>query len=270
MCMGFFNADCPLNIAHRGASAVAPPNTLVAFERAIELGADAIEFDVRLSADGVPVVIHDATVDATTDGSGRVAEMTVAQLKRLDAGASFAPAFAGERIPTLEEVLGVVGERLLLNIELKGAGLLNRGLEMAVVDLIERCDLRERVLISSFNPLALSRVQRLAPHIPTGLLCRSDLPLLLLALTDLLSPESYRAFHPHHPLVSERHLLRARERGYRIHVWTVDDPMEMRRLINWGVDGIITNVPDVLNDLLRPSEVRVAKDDNARSSAMES
>lgn len=259
--MDFFNAGRPLNIAHRGASAVAPPNTLSAFEKAIELGADGVEFDVRLSADGVPVVIHDATVDATTDGRGLVAEMTVGQLKRLDAGASFDPAFAGERIPTLEEVLDAVGERLLLNIELKSASLLNHGLERAMVALIERYGLHERVLISSFNPLALRRVQKIAPHIPTALLSSARSPLLL-PFARLISPEPFRALHPHHTLTDERYIRRARRRDYRIHVWTVDDPTEMCRLIAWGVDGIITNVPDVLCGLLGCSGGRIVKDDN--------
>jgi len=249
----FFNADRPLTIAHRGASTAAPPNTLAAFEKAIDLSADAIEFDVRLSADGVPVVIHDATVDATTDGSGRVAEMTIAQLKRLDAGASFDPSFAGERIPTLRDVLETVGERLLLNIELKGKHWQDCGLEQTVVDLIQRYDLPEHVLISSFNPLALRRVQQIAPHIPTGLLYRS-ISFPLFAFAGLISPKPYRSLHPHHPIVDERHITWARQRNYRIHAWTVDDRTEMRRLVAWGVDGIITNAPDVLHDLLHVTE----------------
>ena len=106
--MDFLNSERVLNIAHRGASRVAPANTLAAFEKAAELGADGIELDVHLSADGVPVVIHDFTVDATTDGSGRVGDLTLTRLKELDAGSSFSLDFAGERIPTLAEVLDSV------------------------------------------------------------------------------------------------------------------------------------------------------------------
>jgi len=168
--MSFIDRERVLNIAHRGASLAAPPNTLAAFEKAIELGADGVELDVHLSADGVPVVIHDFTVDAITDGSGRVAELTLTQLKQLDAGSSFDPAFGGERVPTLEEVLKHIGNRVLLNIELKTTSLCDKGLEQAVITLVEHHGLIERVLLSSFNPFALRRAKRIAPHIPAGLL----------------------------------------------------------------------------------------------------
>jgi len=140
----WYDAGRTLDIAHRGASTAAPPNTLAAFEKAIELGADGIEFDVHLSADGVPVVIHDFTVNGTTNGSGRVASLTLVQLKQLDAGSYFDPAFAGERIPTLAEVLEAVGSRLLLNIELKSTSLRDNGLEQAVIAQVEQHDLGSR------------------------------------------------------------------------------------------------------------------------------
>jgi glycerophosphoryl diester phosphodiesterase len=242
------NRTRPLNIAHRGASAAAPPNTLAAFQKAAELGADGVELDVHLSADGVPVVIHDFTVDATTDGTGPVADLTLAQLKRLDAGSTFDPAFAGERIPTLEEVLEME-ERLFINIELKTPGLRDSGLERAVTALIKRCGTGDRVLLSSFNPFSLRRAKRLAPHIPVGLLYASDLPLpLRRAWLAPLAPHEAR--HPEHTMVDARYMAWARRRGYRVNTWTVDDPEEMRRLIQLGVDGIITNVPDVLRGVL--------------------
>lgn len=238
-----------LNIAHRGASKVAPPNTLAAFVKAVELGADGIEFDVHLSADGVPVVIHDFAVDATTDGHGRVADMTLAQLKALDAGSRFDLAFAGERIPTLGEVLDAVGDRLLLNVELKSTSVRDNGLERAVIGQIERRGLSDRVLISSFNPFSLRRAGRIAPHIPLGLLYAPDLPLpLRRAWLAPLAP--HQARHPHYSMVDARYMAWARRSGYRVNVWTVDEPDEMRRLIALGVDGIITDVPDVLRRLL--------------------
>jgi glycerophosphoryl diester phosphodiesterase len=239
----------PLDIAHRGASAVAPANTLAAFEKALELGADGIEFDVHLSADGVPVVIHDFAVDATTDGSGRVAEMGLAQLKQLDAGSPFDPAFAGERIPTLEEVLQAFGDRLLLNVELKSTSPRDNGLERAVLALVEQYKLESHVLLSSFNPFSLRRAKKIAPHIRVGLLYAPDLPLFLRrAWLAPLFPHEAR--HPEHTMVDARTMRRARRRGYRVNVWTVDDPDEMRRLIDLGVNGIITNTPDVLRKIL--------------------
>jgi glycerophosphoryl diester phosphodiesterase len=234
-----------LVIAHRGASAAAPPNTLAAFEKAVELGADAVELDVHLSADGVPVVIHDATVDATTDGSGRVANLKLAQLKRLDAGSHFDPVFAGEHIPTLEEVLEAIGKHLLLNIELKSSSLRDNGLERAVIAQVGQRGLSDRVLLSSFNPFSLRRAKRIAPHIPVGLLYEPDLPLpLRRAWLAPLVPHEAR--QPKHTMVDAHYMVWARRRGYRVNVWTVDDPDEMRRLISLGVDGIITNVPDVM------------------------
>jgi glycerophosphoryl diester phosphodiesterase len=246
-----------LNIAHRGASRVAPPNTLAAFEKALELGADGVELDVQFSADGVPIVIHDFTVDGTTDGSGRVAEMRLAQLKQLDAGSCFDPAFAGERIPTLEEVLEAVGGRLLLDIELKDFSLRGSGLEQAVVAQVEQHGLENRVLFSSFNPFSLRRVKRVAPHIPVGLLYspRLSLPLRRAWLAPLVSHE---ARHPEHTMVDSRYMAWARRRGYHVNTWTVYDPDEMRRLIGLGVDGIITPVPDVLRSVLKTGTNRSA------------
>ncbi len=222
---------------------------MAAFEKAAALGADGIEFDVHLSADGVPVVIHDASVDATTDGNGPVAALTLAQLKRLDAGTYFSPQFAGETIPTLEETLAAFGSRLLLNIELKSVSLRDNGLERATLAQIAQHDLSERVLISSFNPFALRRVKRLAPHILTGLLYAPDLPLpLRRAWLACIAPHEAR--HPQHTMVDAQYVAWAKERGYRVHSWTVDDAEEMSRLIDLGVDAIITNRPDLLHNLL--------------------
>ncbi len=250
--MDFFDHERTLNIAHRGASAAAPANTLAAFEKAIELGADGIEFDVHLSADGVPVVIHDFGVDATTDGSGRVSSLTLAQLKELDAGSSFAPAFAGERIPTLDEVLETVGDRLLLNIELKTMSIRDNGLERAVVAQVEQHGLTHdnRMLLSSFNPVSLRRAKKIAPHIPVGLLYALGLPLpLRRAWLAPLAPHEAR--HPEHRMVNARYMAWARQHSYRVNVWTVDEPDEMRRLIGLGVDSVITNVPDVLQGVIK-------------------
>ncbi len=240
----------PLVIAHRGASRVAPPNTLAAFLKAVELGADGVELDVHLSADGVPVVIHDDTVDATTDGSGWVADMSVAQLKQLDAGSWFDSVFAGERIPTLEEVLQTVGARLLVNIELKSNPSGRRGLERAVVALVERYGLAGRVWLSSFSPAALRRVRRLAPHIRLGLLYGPGVPRPL-QRPWLRLMGRYAAYHPEHGLVDAAFVAWAHARGSQVHAWTANDPAEMRRLAGLGVDGIITDLPDVLRDVLR-------------------
>ena len=244
-----------LNFAHRGASAQAPANTLSAFRLAAELGADGVELDVQLSRDGEAVVIHDFTVDATTNGSGAVAEKTLIELQALDAGSWFDAAFTGEHIPTLQEVMDAVGHRLLLNIEIKlPFTLANTGLEAEVVRLIEDNNLVERVIVSSFHPLALRRVKSLNRRIPTGLLYAHDLPIYLRrAWLAPLAPHEAR--HPDSAMVTPPYVRAMKAKGYRINVWTVDDPDEMRRLLHLGVDAIITNRPDVLHQVMSPPPV---------------
>ena len=248
--MPSFYQDRPLNFAHRGASAEAPENTLAAFLHAVELGADGIELDVQLSSDGELVVIHDFGLETTTDGTGPVRERTLAELKELDAGSHFDPAFAGEQIPTLQEVIDAVGHQLLLNIELKTDSLRDDGLAAGAVRAIEDNHLLDRAIISSFNPLALRWVNRLNPWISVGLLYAPDMPLLQRWswARHLLRLE---ALHPHHSQVDDRYMSWATERGYRVHTWTVDDPGRMWQLMRQGVDIIITNRPDLVRKVLQ-------------------
>jgi len=254
--------DRVLNFAHRGASHDAPENTLAAFRLAREMGADGVELDVQVSKDGEAVVIHNFTVDATTDGQGAVRSKTLAELKELDAGSWFdavptkrcpepveGSAFASQRIPTLQEVMVEIGHQLLLNIELKTTMFGSADLTAELVRLIEDHNLVHRAVVSSFHPFALRRVKRLNHRINTGLIYFFDLPAnlvraLLIALAD---PD---ALHPEKRLVTREYMDWAKERGYRVNAWTVDEPSEMKRLISLGVDGIITNRPDVLREIL--------------------
>jgi glycerophosphoryl diester phosphodiesterase len=253
--MESFYLDRPLNFAHRGASYEAPANTLAAFLLAVELGADGIELDVHLSKDGEAVVVHDFTLEATTDGEGLVRNKTLAELKELDAGIWFDPAFIGQRIPTLQEVIDAVGDRLLFNIELKTASVRDDGLAAVVVRTIEENHLLDRVVVSSFNPLAIRWIKRLNPWVPVGLLYAPDMPFLLRRpwLQRLLRPE---ALHPHYTLVDGEYVRRARKRGCRVHVWTADDPGEMWQLMRMDVDLIITNRPDLLRQVLLAGQGR--------------
>jgi len=246
--MSFYGSR-PLNFGHRGASHRAPANTLAAFRKAADLGADGIELDVQLSRDGALVVIHDFSLEATTDGHGLVRTKTLAELRQLHAGSRFDAAFAGERIPTLQEVIEAVGDRLLLNIELKTPALGDDGLARRVVRLVEERGLAERVVLSSFNPLAIWRARRLNPAIATGLIYSARMRFLPLRprLRHWRRPS---ALHPHHSLVDGGYMDWARAHGYRVNVWTVDEPAEMRRLIQLGVDVIITNEPDLLGQVL--------------------
>lgn len=236
--MDWLSPDTPLIIAHRGASAGAPENTLAAFGLAAEEGAHGVELDVRLSADGNVVVIHDATVDRTTGGAGAVARLTTEQLRALDAG-------MGQTIPTLDDVFQTFGPALLYNVELKGAGFRDRGLEAAVADRIAAYHLENQVVVSSFNPFALRRARRsLTRTTMVGRLWRRGPRWLAHAFAPI------EADHPHYALVDQAHIEWARERGYRVHVWTVDDPADARRLASLGVHAIITNQPKKIREAL--------------------
>ena len=221
----------PLIIGHRGASADAPENTLAAFALALEQNADGIEFDVQLCADGVPVVMHDDTVDRTCDGVGRVSDLSLAELKMLT--------IENEHpVPTLDEVFAALGQRTLYNVELKALGLHDGGLSAAVARCIVTHGVAGQVLVSSFSPLTLREARRhLPPSVPVGLLRERRLTRLAHGLV------AAEADHPEHVLVDEELMAWARRRGLRINVWTLDDPAEAQRLTALGVHGIITNRP---------------------------
>ncbi|MBI5305082.1 MAG: glycerophosphodiester phosphodiesterase [Chloroflexi bacterium] len=240
----------PLVLGHRGASAYAPENTLAAFNLAFEMGADGIELDVTLTKDGVPIVIHDDTVDRTTNGKGAAKELTLAEIKQLDASYTFEKyRGATPRVPTLAEVLRAVGNRGLVNIELKSATLQTDGVEAAVLAVIEDTRTTENVIISSFNPMALARMYDLNPRLPRGLLYAPQLPIYLRRawLRPLARPT---AMHPHWSQVTRQFATWAQHKGLQINTWTVDEPAEMQRLIALGVNAIITNKPDVLRQVV--------------------
>ena len=236
-------------IAHRGASEKFPENTLSAFRAAIDMGADSVELDVILSQDGTVVVIHDDSVDRTTDGSGNVADLTLAELKALDAGSWFGPEHAGERIPTLQEVMDLTKDRIRLDIELKGVSKTPTPLEGAVVKLIERNQIEDQVVVSSFNPLALFYLRRANSRIATALIYQEELGVHLRDrwFAPLLHPDGLR---PGRRMATEEHVKQLKDRGHEVVTWTVNDPDEMRKLIALGVDGIITNRPDVLRSIV--------------------
>lgn len=239
----------PLNLAHRGAQKVAPENTMAAFERARAMGADGVELDVQLSADGAMVVMHDSRVERTTDGHGAIKELKLDYLRGLDAGRWFSPEFAGERVPILDEVLDWAGSTMLLNIELKSFSLRGDGLEAKVIEAVRRAQLQARVILSSFNPLSLIRVARIAPEMSIGLLYSRDLPLPLRRawLRPAVRPD---ALHPHWTMVNDPYMSWARRAGYRVNVWTPDEFRDHQRLTELHVDAIITNRPDTLAALL--------------------
>ncbi len=246
----------PLILGHRGASAYAPENTLAAFERALALGADGFELDVALSADGVPVVIHDDRVDRTTDGRGAVADLSLAELGRLDAGypQRFGRQFSGERLPTLEAVFARFGLRPIINVELKVDRTPQQRLAEQVVALVRAYGLERRVIVSSFQLGNLRRVRQLAPELPLAALY--NLPRfagrlhrwLGQALTPAPAPEAH---HPEFVSLTLEAVRWYHGQGLRVNTWTVDDPADLRRLAAVEADGLITNCPDVALEATR-------------------
>ncbi len=248
----------PLLIAHRGGSGLAPENTLEAFRQAVEdWAADMIELDVRATADGHCVVMHDPTVDRTTDGTGAVADMTLAELKWLDAGYRFTPdggatfPFRGRgvRVPTIEEVLEAL-PNTRLTIELKTAAA-----QRPLLEAIRRAGAVDRVIVAGESdayrtelddypgPISASSsdVRRLfvLHHLRLGRLWKSDVVAAQIPETwngrRIVTPSLVREFHRH---------------GVAVHIWTVNDADDMQRLLDWGVDGIVTDRPDLLADIL--------------------
>jgi glycerophosphoryl diester phosphodiesterase len=239
-----------LNFAHRGARKQAPENTLPAFRLAADLGADGVELDVHLSADGVPMVIHNARVDETTNGSGMVKEKTLAELRELDAGCRFSDRFAGTPIPTLSEVLAEIGAQLLVNIELK-AGNNSSQLVQKAVELVRRHNMAHRVMFSSFDVLLLRCSQQLAPGIPVGYLYFS--PILPLRVRGWLASSLIgrcEAFHPRFSLVNEHYVAWAHRHHYHVNVWTVNEIDDIERMCALGVDMIMSDYPDRVRDAL--------------------
>ena len=236
----------PLVIAHRGASAAAPENTIAAFERALTDGADAIELDVHLSRDDHPVVIHDPTLERTTDGSGPVRGHTMRELKRLDAGAWRGPAFAGQRLQTLQEVLERFRGRTSFWIELKGGPDLYPDVEERIVGLLEVYDVIDGALVQTFDPAALARLRAFSRELSLGvLLARAPLDV------ERDVPLTANAVCPSAEILGAPERETIRRSGRQCHVWTVNEPALMDRLVEWSVDGIITDRPELLRARLR-------------------
>lgn len=232
----------PVLFAHRGASSYAPENTLAAFDLAHRQGAEAIELDAKLTADGQVVVIHDQTVDRTTQGSGRVKEMSLAELKELEAGSHFDMKFKGEPIPTLDEVFTAFGQQLFINVELTNYASLFDALPDKVAGLVKEHNLSQRVIFSSFNPIALLRIHRLLPETPVGLLALPGKSgAWARSWPGRIVP--YQALHPALNDVTPGLVGKCHRLGKRVFVWTVNQVEDMRRLMEMEVDGIFTDDP---------------------------
>jgi glycerophosphoryl diester phosphodiesterase len=235
-----------LAIAHRGASGHAPENTFAAFRKAIAMGAGFIETDLRLSRDARLVAIHDATVNRTTNGQGAVHDLTLAELRRLDAGSWFGSEFAGERIPTIEEILEFAKKHdVVFYLELKPSG--SWGGEHALISALRESAEIARTVVISFDPAILANVRKIEPTVMTGLLFEGQISDPLAKAIEI----GARQLAVRGSLVTPRLLKEARQRDLQVVCWTVNHPGHMRLLMEAGVDGIISDYPDRLLELAR-------------------
>ncbi len=244
-----------LVIGHRGAPSRAPENTLASFRAALEIGVDGLELDVHLSADGHLVVIHDANLKRTTNGQGLVHEHTLAQLKQLDAGTWFGPMFAGERIPTFDEVLDLVGKRVPLQVEIKGA---TEGVTEATLAVLDARGLLDTVMMTSFQLDRLPRVRELAPKVQIGALVwgrartPDRTPMSPAECVDATKKAKADVMLLWHECFDEPRVSAARTAGLLAGVAggtaTAED---MRRVLALGAVRMTTNFPDVCNEVVR-------------------
>lgn len=240
----------PMIHGHRGCRAVCPENTMAAFAAGIAAGADMIEMDLRLSADAKVVVIHDATVDRTTDGSGAVEALTWPRLRALDAGSWFNPAFAGQRIPLLEEVLARFGGRIGLHLELKTEGGATRpeDLVAGVLAVVERFDVMATIVFSSFNVKVLECLRRQRPSARLALITRrgADAGDMVQRCRDLEAI----AWHAHFTDLTAATVGATHGAGLQALAYTVNEPAEFARLAALGVDGVFSDDPGLIRRCL--------------------
>ena len=232
--------DRPRIFGHRGAMGYAPENTLASFRKAVELGVEAIELDVHLTADDELVVLHDPCLERTTSGRGQVHALTLEEIRALDAGAHFGPEFAGERVPTLGEVLEWARGRCVLDVEIKGAPAPYPGIADRVVELLVRHQMLDRAIVISFDHPTVRRVKALAPDLATGVLysCRPIDPIRL------ARDAQADALLPHWSHCAAEDVGRAHAAGLSVHPWATSEPDEIRALLAMGVDSITSNHPD--------------------------
>lgn len=233
--------------AHRGASAYYPENTMLAFEKAVELGANGIETDVQMTSDGVLVLIHDEYVNRTTNGKGLVKDFTYEELKRLDAGSWFDEKYMSEKIPTAKELIIFAKENnIILNLELKNGVVIYPGIEEKLIDMIYKYNYEDQVILSSFNHYSIVHCKEISKQIKTG----------LLYMAGIYHPEVYckytgaDALHPYFHSINKEIITDAKNGGILVNPFTVNEEGCMKDLIEAGVDGLITNYPDRLKKIL--------------------
>jgi glycerophosphoryl diester phosphodiesterase len=253
--IGDYPAPAIRNIAHRGAPTYAPENTLPAVEKAIAIGVDLIEIDLHQTKDGRIVVIHDEKVRKTTDGRGYVRDMTLEEIKLLDAGSWFSDSFAGTPVPTLEEVFSVMDDTTKLLLEIKKGSPYYPGIEQRVIDLVCAYGFQGRVEVKSFEDGVVEYFRNHAPEIRVGKSFAYRIPFLRLIVERGINTGSIFEYdvdflHAHRFAATRGFVRKAQERGFDVYVWDVHTPKRMQKFIGMGVDAIETDYPHLLRDVL--------------------
>ncbi|SDJ20859.1 glycerophosphodiester phosphodiesterase [Paenibacillus naphthalenovorans] len=232
-----------LIIAHRGASGYAPENTIAAFELAIDQNADGMELDVHLTKDGEVVICHDDDVKRTTNSQGLIKDMTLEELRRLDAGSWYGESFRGITIPTLQEFMALAADtHMLINLEIKNLPYYHKGIEQKLIRSVHEHDMLDRVVISSFDHYALAETARLEPAMKLGVLFSTR----VIDPWDYVRKLPFAAYslHPHYSFVDVEYIRQCHAHGYKVYPYTVNEAEWAGPLAQAGLDGVITNYPD--------------------------
>ena len=250
----------PLVIAHRGASGLAPENTLSAIAKAIEIGVDRIEMDLRQTIDGEVIVLHDKTIIRTTNGWGSARKLPLKKIKRYSAGSWFHPDFSAERIPTFREVLELVNGRATLLLEVKDGSPYHHGIEKRIIELVNEYKANEWCIVQSFNDRILNNFRKL-PEFDADMqkLFAAFIPVApfyggsKFTYKRLRRYDFAREVNINRRYVNPRVVRKVHDMGKKVNVWTVNETEALAKFVKWGVDGIITDYPDRLRKVIGDS-----------------
>ena len=246
-------------IGHKGAAGYAPENTLASLQVALDMGVDMIEVDVHMTKDGEVVLFHDEDVSRTTNGTGKIHEMTLAEVKELDAGSWFSPDFAGEKIPTLREAIDLVHGKadILIDIKSKGHEFYENFPERIVDIIDEKEDNKEWCIVQSYDQEYLEHAYARDSTIQMKKLMMGEDESMLFSfylnsksfMTNRNKHHFFETINPHYTTLSQRRIFRLHARGYKVHTYVVNEPEDMVKMLNMAVDGIITDYPDRLVEI---------------------
>ncbi|MCJ7689798.1 MAG: glycerophosphodiester phosphodiesterase [Clostridiaceae bacterium] len=236
-----------INYAHRGASAYFPENTMLSFEKALEMGCTGIETDVQMTRDGVLVLIHDEMVNRTTNGDGLVKDYTYSELNKLDAGSWMGEEFTGVKIPTVEELIYLVQDKnIIINFEIKSGVIIYEDIEQKLIELIYKHKIAHKVILSSFNHYSIAKCNKISKGISTGVLYMAG----IYKPYDYAKTVGANAIHPYFLAISEEVIKQTKKHRIKVNVFTVNDEKYMKSFLEMKVDGIITDYPDKLHKII--------------------